>query len=291
MQIKNLLFKDFIRLVYKVLIIVLRKIQSRFPPTVACFFQNVLMFLVQSKVRFNFDKTSKLFCVKEEKVLRYFGDMSRGFDIYGRSLTARGKNLAASYCLSHIRFNQDDIVIDCGANYGDLYLYLDGKINKKNYITFEPGPIEHSCIKKSLPEAKCFNLGLSNEIGVKEFYLCSSLGDSSFEKPNFFTEIVNVEVTTLNHFFFNNRIKNCKLIKLEAEGCELEILHGAQKILKFCQYVAIDGGRERGINSELTFHKLNNFLLNNKFEMIDIFGPAYRALYKNSKIIDLDKLN
>ena len=61
MQIKNLLFKDFIRLVYKVLIIVLRKIQSRFPPTVACFFQNVLMFLVQSKVRFNFDKTSKLY--------------------------------------------------------------------------------------------------------------------------------------------------------------------------------------------------------------------------------------
>ena len=89
--------------------------------------------------------------------------MDRGFDIYGRSLFKRGLYLAKTYCLYNIKFNENDIIIDCGANYGDLFLYLSSKIKENNYITFEPGPTEHICLKKSLPEARNFNLGLSDK--------------------------------------------------------------------------------------------------------------------------------
>lgn len=115
------------------------------------------------------------------------------------------------------------------------------------------------------------------------FFLSSKFGDSSFVEPKLFTDSIKVEVTTLDSFFELHKIKECKLFKLEAEGFEPEIINGSMNALKLCNYIAIDGGRERGVNSFLTFHKLNNILLNNGFEMIDMHGPSYRALYLNNK--------
>ena len=70
------------------------------------------------------------------------------------------------------------------------------------------------------------------------------------------------------------------MLKLEAEGWEPEILDGAKEFINICDYVAIDGGLERGETAEATFPAINNFLMNNGFEMIDIQGPSYRALFK-----------
>ena len=160
-----------------------------------------------------------------------------------------------------------------------MFIPLQEIIDEENYIAFEPGPIEFKCISKSLPKARNLNVGLSNKEDVMKFYLCSATGDSSLVETQNYTEIIEVEVTTLDNFAKLHNINSCKLLKLEAEGWEPEILNGAKDFIKKCEYIVIDGGPERGLNDELTFQRLNNKLLNSGYEMIDICGFAYRALY------------
>ena len=189
-----------------------------------------------------------------------------------------------SYCLGRINFNLKDIVIDCGANYADLFLKLKYKIKPKNYITFEPNLEEYNCIIKNVPSSRNFNLGLSNSEVDMKLYLPLKGGDACFIKPQNFVKSVIAKVTTLDNFKISYKIKKCKLLKLEAEGLGPEVLEGALNFLKICQYVAIDGSRERGAHKEPTFHTMNNILLKNNYIMVDINGPAYRALYKNINI-------
>lgn len=279
-MIKNLIF-NFSRLINR--IIFLRTIQRVVTPSIACKLQNLILFLRQSQLRFYYDKKSKLYIAKELKKKIYFGDRYRGFNLYGSSLYRRGETLATSYGLKNIKFNKSDVVVDCGANYGDLFIYLDGKIHEKNYISFEPAPIEYKCIRMNIPKGRNFNLGLSNCEGEKKFYLSSATADSSLIKPKQYFKIIKVKVTKLDLINTLTEIKRCKLLKLEAEGGEPEILDCATKFMKICEYIAIDGSPERGVNRQLTFQYLNNKLLKNNFLMVDIFGSGYRALYKNSE--------
>ena len=77
-------------------------------------------------------------------------------------------------------------------------------------------------------------------------------------------------------------INKVKILKLEAEGFEPEILRGAGDRLKDIEYIAIDGGYERGISEEETFTTLTNFLIKKNFQILDIYFPWYRGLFKNS---------
>lgn len=45
-------------------------------------------------------------------------------DFYLRGLLARGSQLGRTYLLNEIEFSDGDVVIDCGANMGDLQLYF-----------------------------------------------------------------------------------------------------------------------------------------------------------------------
>lgn len=276
----NNLIRSYAVVVYTTITIALRRLQRLCSPKLACKLQNIFVALHGSQNRFTYDEEKGLYIVTEADLFRYFGEMTRGFDFYARSIRKRGRVLADSYCLKHVKFSSDDVVIDCGANYGDLHLYLRDKINEQNYIAIEPGPIEFKCLLNSLPKARNLNLGLSNSDGKLDFYLCSKSGDSSLIKPKNYTEIVKVGVRTLDSLADELKITKCKLLKLEAEGWEPEILDGAKEFIKICDYVAIDGGLERGENEEATFPAINNFLMKNGFEMIDINGPFYRALFK-----------
>lgn len=122
-------------------------------------------------------------------------------------------------------------------------------------------------------------MGLSNRNGNGEFYLASQTGDSSFIKPKTGAECINVSVCTLDRLTQEVGFDRCKLLKLEAEGFEPEILEGAEKFLMICDYIAVDGGPERGEAHLITLPAIANILIKSGFELIDINGPSYRALF------------
>ena len=110
--------------------------------------------------------------------------------------------------------------------------------------------------------------------------MSSSAGDSSLIKPAYFNDIIKIKVTTLDKIMTATGITRCKLLKLETEGWEPEILQGASKFLRCCEYVAIDGGLERGENSVSTFNLLNNFLMKNGLKCMIFAGLLTGLLQK-----------
>ena len=60
-----------------------------------------------------------------------------------------------------------------------------------------------------------------------------------------------------------------KLLKLEAEGAEPEILMGAENKLELIQYIAADLGFERGKKEESTYKQVTNFLLSRGFILVN----------------------
>ncbi len=78
--------------------------------------------------------------------------------------------------------------------------------------------------------------------------------------------------------------KNIKLLKLEAEGGELEVLEGAGEKINKINYISADLGPERGVNQESTFVPVSNFLNQKNFSLIEYNANRFTALFKNNDI-------
>lgn len=201
---------------------------------------------------------------------------------YWNGVETRAQSLARAYFLDQIEFNDGDLILDCGAHIGDFFLSLKSLAVDFSYIAFEPSSPEFECLAKNIPSPHVVhNFGLWNSDGLLQFYQSTNAADSSFIEPKSFESITKIQVKQLDKVEF----RKIKLLKLEAEGGELEVLHGAKGILKNIAYIAADLGFERGPNEENTIPTVVNFLLANKFELIKAIAPSRREtfLFKNTE--------
>ena len=143
--------------------------------------------------------------------------------------------------------------------------------------------LEHEAIKMNAPGGTHNKLGLSNKSGIIRFFVSEQNADSSIVEPSNYSHFVDIETITLSEFLDAKKIKNIKVFKLEAEGFEPEILDGASEVLRNIEYIAVDGGYERGKNQDETFTQLCNYLIVKSFQMISINFDWSRALFKNQK--------
>lgn len=247
-------------------------------------FTNLKLFLLKSKLRIKYDSTNNLFFTYNTSTKHYFSDLRRGLWLYSRGLEYREYELAQSYFIDKINLKRSDIIIDCGANYADLWLYLKKYISSENYHTFEPGVNEHKVIKINAPDGVHSNYALADKNSVEKFYVNEREADSSIIKPPRFDRIVEVKTTTLSDYIRDNKIENVKLLKLEAEGFEPEIIQGALNCIHLFEYVAVDGGNERGIDNEETLSAITNILIKHNFIMLSISFRYGRALYQRIKL-------
>ena len=252
-------------------------------PKVSVRVANLKLRFKGSNLRIKYNEKEKLYSISDTNKVYFFGNLIRGYSLYGKGLKRRAETLFNSYLLNNIKFNREDYVIDCGANYGDLWLSLEGKIKPECYITFEPGLLEHEAIKINAPGGTHNNLGLSNKSETIRFFVNEQEADSSIVEPEFYTHYIDIVTTTLSEYLRSQKLGRIKLFKLEAEGFEPEILEGALKVLKHIEYIAIDGGYERGKHHEETFSQICNSLLKENFEMISINFDWGRALFLNKR--------
>jgi FkbM family methyltransferase len=255
-------------------------LSDSFPTYLSVAVENAIAILRGKLVRFGTDKDGGLFA-KERNWKLQISDRRRGFWLYRNGIDVRGVSIFKSYCLQNIEFKKDDIVFDCGANSGDLFLKLSRLISGYNYFAFEPNPADFNVLKSNVHNSKnLFNLALGNVDSELTFYIATSGGDSSLVEPKTYDEKLTVKVVRLDSFMVERKINSIKLLKIEAEGFEPEILEGLGAMVRCCEYLAVDGGYERGKDCEQTFTTCTNYLLANGFEIVDICFPWHRALYK-----------
>ncbi len=187
--------------------------------------------------------------------------------------------LYSSYCLEEINFNKNDTVIDCGANVGELNVALKIKNIDINYYAFEPDYQNFICLMENnlIHADNIFDSGLSNQNQSLKFFLDNEGGNSSFYDFGS-EEYIEVNTLKLDDLEISGPIK---LIKIEAEGFEPEVLQGCSEKLKITEFVCVDFGSERGVNQENTVVDVNKILIKSGFELIKFSDFRYIGLYKN----------
>jgi hypothetical protein len=122
---------------------------------------------------------------------------------------------------------------------------------------------------------------LWNIEGEKEFFVSSDNGDSSIFEPMKFNEIYRVKTERLEKYVN----KEIKLLKVEGEGAEPEIIEGIGPNIEYIHFISADLGGERGLLSEYTVVQVTNFLLLNNFELIDFSPDRFIFLFQNKKFM------
>jgi len=153
-----------------------------------------------------------------------------GLEIYNLGFYEIGTLNVLKHCL-----NKGDIFIDVGASiglmsfYGSTLVGLDGKI-----VAFEPVSKSYSDLTDSIKVNRSENiialkLGLGSKKESLPIYTsraCPSLVSYEKDEPN---EVVEIE--TLDTVLTDLKITEVKMIKIDVEGFELEVLKGASHLL------------------------------------------------------------
>ncbi len=267
----------------KILIILLGKVSQiiikYFDGKLFCIFMN-LMFRKYSKIYY--DDSLNLYSKKLDDKLSISYPNKRIMRVIQKDKVLIFEKLYKTYCLDQIKFEDSDLIIDCGANVGELNYSFYYKNIFINYMGFEPDKDSYDCLKinKIRKSDKMNNFALSNKNGEAELYVDGFGGNSSLE---YFGDdkSITIQTKTLDSLNIENQIK---LFKVEAEGHEPEVLEGSLNTLKNIEYIAVDFGFERGLNQENTINSVNNILTKNNFELKNISEYRLVGLYKNLKL-------
>ena len=203
--------------------------------------------------------------------------------LYSLGLVNRGESIGKSYQLEKIEFKRKDFIIDCGANMGDLQLYFVAVGLEVNYIGIEPNPLDYSYLKYNLKsESKALNVALWNVSEELQFFVDAASSSSSIIEPKKFDSTIIIHAKRLDSIDLPQRIK---LLKIEGEGAEPEILLGSESILDRVEYISVDSGPERGTKEDSTSASVLNYLINRNFEVVSLNrGHRETILFKNRKI-------
>jgi FkbM family methyltransferase len=132
--------------------------------------------------------------------------------------------------------------IDIGAHHGLYTLLLSKRVRRQGrVVAFEPSPRECERLKKHLRWNRCSNVelvscALGEEPGETDLFLvegcqdwCNSLRPPAVGGP---AKTVRVSVRRLDDALAERNISKVDFIKLDVEGAELSVLHGAMRLLQ-----------------------------------------------------------
>ena len=194
-----------------------------------------------------------------------------------------------NYIIKNFIWKKFGGIIDIGAHKGDKTKVILKFYPKDNYYLFEPFNNYYQILREKFKNKKniqIFKKGVSDKIDVKNFYTSENIIHAegfSLNKNKYLEKVEKIRVINLDSINFHEKIK---LIKIDAEGHEPEILIGASNlILKDKPVLLIE-------TSNYTHRRINEILL--KFNYILLIYEYYiikDKLIDYRTLGDLTKLN
>ncbi len=128
-----------------------------------------------------------------------------------------------------------DVVVDVGAFIGDhtwAYACATRGVDSGRVLAFEPNKMPFECLRRNMAghgHVSCINKGLGDVAGKMTVSASPNAGASHLVSGN------DVDIVTLDSY----KLERCNLIKIDAEGLELQILRGAELTIGKCHPVMV----------------------------------------------------
>lgn len=191
--------------------------------------------------------------------------------------------------------NAGDTAVDIGCHKGGYLYWMRKSVGATGKCyAFEPQPALHRYLQQvlqtfSYPNVTLENKGLSSSAGTFQLHIPKTASGSSpgaslnaLEKSGAAVEKVEVQTVTLDGYFFERGIVP-KLIKIDVEGHEAEVLKGGEKLLQKhrpriimeCESRHLNGGSVLDVAQILLDWGYNGFFIQGtRLISIEAFDPA-----------------
>jgi FkbM family methyltransferase len=155
------------------------------------------------------------------------------------------KEIERLYEFDSIPFEEGDSVIDVGAHVGFVSIYLAKKYGVRVYA-YEPVPANFTSLAMNVganqAEVIPHNLAVSSDGRDMTIYMGNHSGEGGAfvdltAQQHLNRGSVEVKSTTLEQIFEVNNIETCRLLKLDCEGAEHEIVAGLDGLVEKIEHV------------------------------------------------------
>ena len=232
----------------------IRLLEIRLPTRLLIALLNLENRIKSTGTHLKWDKQNGMFQVVDSAYQLQFCRKERSI-LYTSGVSKRINSLAQAYFQNEIPEDFKGTFIDCGANVGELSLFVAKKYHCK-ILAFEPEPMEFQCLLSNLlsfDSAVAFNKALWEEKKELIFYSSPQTADSSLipSEPN--QDKIVIQAITLDSLLSDDELsEGIIIVKIEAEGAEPEVIKGGRELLEKAALVLVDGGPERGFLKEKT---------------------------------------
>lgn len=202
---------------------------------------------------------------------------------YKKGAKAREAKLIREYMLERVPFEAGDRVVDVGANIGEVSRILALR-HRVIPIAIEPEEREFRALEANLLHTGGVarnDLAWSHTDTIR-FHDVNDSGDSSVFAPTEASPGRDCRARPLDDILSGTPAEDgpIRLLKLEAEGAEPEVLVGAGHALARVEYVTADVGPERGPTSETTLIPVYEALRDAGFHAIAVQHGRLVMLFK-----------
>lgn len=171
-------------------------------------------------------------------------------------------------------------IVDVGAHTGQSAIRFRVAFPKARIISIEPirATFEELQRRTASMNVECNNIAFGRTAAVATMYLTPGSTTSSLLMPTeeecLGTE--EVQVQTLDRFVSHNGIDTIDLLKIDAEGFDLEVLHGAQATLEAgrVRFVIVEVGFHPGDDRHPLFDDVRSLLGQYNFKVFGIYGQS-----------------
>jgi FkbM family methyltransferase len=195
-----------------------------------------------------------------------------------------------AFKVQHDLVEEPQVIFDLGANRGNtVFNYLELFPNAKIYA-FEPFPESFQALTEKYrfdSRVECFQIAISENQGVKTFYVNQNQDTNSLLKPTTTglssdrqvqnKSELNVETISLDLFCKEKQISGIDILKMDIQGGELGALKGAEQLLadKKIKLIFTETYFTQQYENQPLFHSISDFLYNYGFTLQDIYSPIY----------------
>lgn len=177
-----------------------------------------------------------------------------------------------------------DVVFDVGANFGQSMSYFAKAFPSAGIYCFEPVASTFSALSTAavgFPKVRAFNHGMGDHAGDYEIFVHGNAGENSLMRPASASETASrkerVLIRTIDSFCEEQKLDGIDLLKIDVEGFELQVLAGAERMLRERRVDLIysEAGFDAADKGHTFFPEIHAFMQARGFELFAFYDPRH----------------